>query len=76
MLCGKYRYRVAWPEVSSVLNMAITTRTFIIAIVVGISAGLEAYFFTICAAEVTRKLRILSLRAVLRQDSEFLHGAS
>ena len=55
------------------LNVAIT-RFFIVAIVAAISSGLEKYYFTICAAEVTRKLRILSFRTLLRQDSELFQA--
>ena len=71
MLCGKYRCHVAWSEVLCVRAEHGQYRFFIVALAAAISSGLEKYYFTLCAAEVTRKLRILSFRAVLRQDSEF-----
>ena len=53
-----------------VLNIAIT-RFFVIAIVAAISSLILTYCFTLASAELTAKLRILSFRTVLRQDSGF-----
>ena len=58
-----------------VLNIAIT-RFFVIAIVAAISSLILTYCFTLASAELTAKLRILSFRTVLRQDSRFLFISS
>ncbi|KAL4068767.1 P-loop containing nucleoside triphosphate hydrolase protein [Scleroderma yunnanense] len=44
---------------------------FIVAIVAFMSTGIQNYFFTLVATELTTKLRILSFKAVLRQDIQF-----
>ena len=45
-------------------------RLFIIAIISVVTIGSQNYFFAASAASLTKKLRSLSFRAVLRQDSE------
>lgn len=47
-------------------------RLFIIAIISMFTIGFQNYFFAASAASLTQKLRSLSFRAVLRQDSESL----
>ena len=49
----------------------VVNRLFIIAILSVFTIGSQNYFFVASAASLTKKLRSLSFRAVLRQDSEF-----
>lgn len=44
---------------------------FVIAILSTIAIGLQNYMFANAAATLTAKLRAISFRAILRQDSEF-----
>ncbi|KAG6331124.1 hypothetical protein ID866_7968 [Astraeus odoratus] len=44
---------------------------FIISIVASISIGIQNYTFSLAAAKLTAKLRILSFRSILRQDIQF-----
>ena len=44
-------------------------RSFIIAVLAMISIGIQNYLFASSAASLTSKLRSLSFRAILRQDS-------
>lgn len=44
---------------------------FIIAILSMVCIGVQNYSFAAAAANLTHKLRVLSFRAILRQDSEF-----
>ena len=47
---------------------------FLIAVVSSFSVGLENYMFSRAAATLTAKLRSLSFKAILRQDSEFVRA--
>jgi len=47
-----------------------TRRSFIISILAAFSIGLQNHLFTTSASSLSRKLRSLSLRATLRQDSK------
>jgi len=47
-----------------------TRRSFIISILAALSICLENYLFSKSASSLSRKLRSLSLRAILRQDSK------
>jgi hypothetical protein len=53
-------------------SLALTRfhRAFIVAILAMLSIGLQNYLFSSSASSLSRKLRSLSLRAVLRQDSK------
>ncbi|KIO12002.1 hypothetical protein M404DRAFT_994061 [Pisolithus tinctorius Marx 270] len=44
---------------------------FIVAIVSSIAIAIQNYVFTLAASHLTTKLRMLSFRAILRQDSKF-----
>jgi ATP-binding cassette subfamily B (MDR/TAP) protein 1 len=44
-------------------------RLFIIAIIATMSIGMQNYLFSSAAARLTSKLRSLSFKAILRQDS-------
>jgi hypothetical protein len=48
------------------------SRFFIIAIVSSFSIGIQNFFFASSAVRLTSKLRALSFRAILRQDSKFI----
>lgn len=50
-------------------------RAFIISILAMISIGSQSYLFASSAASLSRKLRSLSLRAILRQDSKSIWNA-
>ena len=50
-------------------------RCFIIATLAGISIGSQNYLFASAAATLIGKLRSLSFRAILRQDSMLLPGS-
>jgi ATP-binding cassette subfamily B (MDR/TAP) protein 1 len=43
---------------------------FIIAIVATLTMGIQVYLFSMAAARLTSKLRSLSFKAILRQDSK------
>lgn len=45
------------------------SRLFIIAILATLSIGMQNYLFSSAAARLTSKLRSLSFKAILRQDS-------
>ena len=47
-------------------------RFFIIALVSMVTIGVQNFMFASSAADLTNKLRGLSFRAILRQDSEYL----
>lgn len=51
--------------------MLIFSRFFIIAIISTMAIGMQNYLFASAAATLTAKLRSLSFRAMLRQDSQF-----
>ncbi|KAL4062317.1 P-loop containing nucleoside triphosphate hydrolase protein [Scleroderma yunnanense] len=44
---------------------------FIISIISAVAVGIQNYLFTLSAAELTTKLRILSFHSILRQDIQF-----
>jgi len=69
MLYGKDY--TTYPEAPYVLTLVIT-RIFIISIITFFSVGIRDYFFTLSAAELTTKLRMLSFRTILKQDSELI----
>ena len=46
-------------------------RFFLIAILSTVAIGMQNYAFSSAAAMLTSRLRMLSFRAILRQDSEF-----
>ena len=47
-------------------------RLFLIAIGSTIAMGCQNYFFGVAAANLTSRLRSLSFKAILRQDSELI----
>lgn len=60
---------------SRIVNVVLTAafyRLFIIAILATIAIAHQNYFFSRAAAGLTQKLRSLSFRAILRQDSKCL----
>jgi ATP-binding cassette, subfamily B (MDR/TAP), member 1 len=48
---------------------------FIVALVSTYTAGAQTYFFSYAAASVTSNLRVLSFKAMVRQDSTFLFSS-
>jgi len=52
------------------LRLNHTRRSFILSILAGLSIGFQNYLFSTSASSLSRKLRSLSLRAILRQDSK------
>jgi hypothetical protein len=50
-------------------------RTFIASILAFLSIGLQNYLFSASASSLSRKLRMLSWRGILRQDSKSVSGA-
>ena len=50
--------------------LTICLRFFLIAVLSTVSIGMQNYSFSSAAAMLTSKLRMLSFRAILRQDSE------
>ena len=52
------------------LQLNHNCRSFIVSILAGLSIGLQNYLFSASASSLSRKLRSLSLRAILRQDSK------
>ena len=50
-------------------------RTFIASILAFLSIGLQNYLFSASASSLARKLRTLSWRGILRQDSKSVSGS-
>ena len=57
-----------------ITNSLVPFRSFIISILAMISIGTQNYLFAASAASLTSKLRSLSFRAILRQDSTLVPG--
>jgi hypothetical protein len=52
------------------LQLDHNRRSFVVSILAGFSIGMQNYLFSASASSLSRKLRSLSLRAILRQDSK------
>lgn len=64
------RYTGTHRFVYQILILGLPDRLFIIALVSMMTIGVQNYMFGSSAAELTAKLRTLSFKAILRQDSE------
>ena len=49
-------------------------RTFIASVLAFLSIGLQNYLFSASASSLSKKLRMLSWRGILRQDSMYVSG--
>jgi ATP-binding cassette subfamily B (MDR/TAP) protein 1 len=56
----------------TIAQVACICRAFIIAVLAMISIGCQNFLFSASAASLSMKLRSLSLRAILRQDSKLV----
>lgn len=59
------------PSFQDIDFFTLSNRLFIISILSAISIGCQNYYFAASAASLTGKLRSLSFRAILRQDSAY-----
>ncbi|KAI6037709.1 P-loop containing nucleoside triphosphate hydrolase protein [Pisolithus marmoratus] len=72
-----YRYGYIWVLSTgslSVLNVNLD-RFFIVAIATSVITAIQYHVFTLTASNLTAKLRMLSFRAILRQDVQFFDRA-
>ena len=74
MLVTAMPFGVLSPRITCSNNRRLNCirRSFIISIIAGLSLGTANYLFSRSASSLSRKLRSLSLRAILRQDSKFV----